>query len=161
YNAKIPLAITHLDAAFSEFPKKPRVMHGCSDMGLVKFSDPTIGHVSPWGRFWPGFERSELQFPANMMYGAGPGHAVLPNVMDISQVYGAVVAEGTHFSSRVYFGHVENKVNGLYLEAQETKDLAFPRIPSGDVISALWIAKTSAIPTLTEGAVGIMSGSTL
>jgi len=165
YNTKVPSVITHIHATFKPNGKKPpRVIHGAGDLGVGSASDPTVGKVEKWGLDDP-FTLSQLDevMPMLIPYGIGEGPAAAPNVMDVSQPYGLVGGEGFP-GGRVFF-RPTGEYRGKYL-GQETGFIeAHPDIPKvpelSEGICSVWIAKSSAVPTVTRSMVGIMTGSTL
>jgi hypothetical protein len=121
--------------------------------------------VDNWGLTDPQmFLSFEDHFFGETMYGLGAGEVVgLPNVMSVSQAYGMVCGEGAP-NGGVYFRSLD-EMRGRFLAAPlgiSEPELGIPRIDRRlEAISAVWIAKSTAISSLTEGLIGIMSGSTL
>jgi hypothetical protein len=165
YNAQTLTTINHLHATFGTGLNKrlPRFVHGASDAGMVTMSDPTTGKVDAWGRndpnYYPQFSE---RFPGIAEYGLGTGDVVgLPNVMDVSQPHGMVYGQGSP-EGLCYYRSTDEMV-GRYIA--EPSDLSMPEmgIPKlgidGGAICCIWIAKTAAIPSLSEGTVGILMGS--
>ena len=96
------------------------------------------------------------------MYGLGPGDIIgARNVMDVSQPYGMVYGEGVP-DGGAYF-RATDQSRGHFLLAPlglSNPELGIPNINREiEAVSAIWIAKTAAIPSLTEGLLGIMVGS--
>ncbi|KAF2432598.1 hypothetical protein EJ08DRAFT_122967 [Tothia fuscella] len=165
YNSQLFTPVLHLDATFGSGPHKlfPRFIHGAD--GHATSSDPLTGKVDNWGLTDPQmFLSFDDHFFGETMYGLGAGEIVgLPNVMDVSQAYGMACGEGAP-NGAVYFRSVD-EMRGRFLAAPvgiAEPELGIPRIDrTKEAVSAVWIAKSSAIASLTEGLVGIMSGSTL
>ena len=167
YNSQLFTTINHLHANFGTGLNKrpPRFIHGADDQGTASSSDPSAGKVDHWGLSDPQFflQFSE-RFPGDAQYGFGPGEVVgVPNVMDVSQPYGMIHGEGSP-SGMVYYRSTE-EMRGRFLlfsSAMSEPELGVPRIAStNESICSVWIAKSPAIPSLTEGFIGMMSGSSL
>lgn len=165
YNSQLFTTVNHLHATFGTGLNKrfPRFIHGADDVGTASTSDPSAGKIDSWGLsdpqfFLQFFERS----PGDAQWGLGPGEIVgVPNVMDVSQPYGMVHGEGSP-GGLVYHRSVE-EMRGRFLAPSlelSIPDLGIPRIAATrEAMCAVWIAKSSAIPSLSEGLVGILSGS--
>jgi len=165
YNSKLVWTITHLHAVFSSGKKTPRVIHGSSNFCIGTVSDPTSGKVERWGMD-DSFAFAQLGevFPQLQLYGLGEGPAAAPNVMDVSQPYGMVGGEG--FPGGRAFWRSAAGPRGGYLDAQGNAAAEnhpdIPKIPElVEGVSSIWIAKSSAVPSVTHSMVGIMTGSTL
>jgi hypothetical protein len=165
YPAKTFTTINHLHATFGTSLNKrlPRLIHGADDVGMVTMSDPTAGKVDPWGETDPTFyvQFSE-RFPGVAEWGLGAGEMVgRPNVMDVSQPYGMIYGQGCPEGSCYY--RALDEMRGRFIA--EPSDFSKPEagIPKlgidGGAICSVWIAKTTAIPMLSEGLIGMMMGS--
>ncbi|KAF2204663.1 hypothetical protein GQ43DRAFT_364162 [Delitschia confertaspora ATCC 74209] len=165
YDARTYTTINHLHASFGTGLNKrvPRFIHAADDVGFATMSDPTTGKVDSWGRTDPFFyhQFSELN-PGVAEYGLGAGEVVgCPNVMDVSQPNGMIYGQGAP-QGRCYFRNLEAQ-RGRFIA--ETTDLSMPEmgIPklgeNGGAICCVWIAKTSVIPSLSEGTIGMLIGS--
>ncbi|RYO81057.1 hypothetical protein DL766_010370 [Monosporascus sp. MC13-8B] len=165
YNTKLPAMVTHLHATFAPSGKKaPRVLQGAADLCVASASDPTTGRVEKWGLDDPfAFAQPDEVVPQLLPYGVGEGPAVVPNVMDISQPYGVVGGEG--FPGGRVFYRPSNEYRGKYLGQTNSVVEAHPDIPKipelSEGICSVWITKSSAVPSLTQSMVGIMTGSSL
>lgn len=164
YNSKLPWTISNLHAVFSNGKKPPKVISGTADLGIGTISDPTIGKVDKWGLEDPfAFAQLDEVFPNLELYGLGDGPAAMHNVMDVSQPYGVLGGEGFP-GGRVYY-RAANELRGRYLgQDSAIIDMApeIPKIPElSEAICSLWIAKSSAVPSMTQSMVGIMAGSSL
>lgn len=165
YNSNLYTTVNHLHATFGTGLNKrlPRFIHGADDLGSASSSDPNNGKVDKWGSLDPqSFLQFADRFPGDTQYGLGPGDVVgLPNSMDVSQKYGMVYAEGFPGGS-VYFRSTEEQ-RGRALATSSSysvPELGIPLLnPAQETMCALWIAKTSAIPKITEGLIGILVGS--
>ncbi|EON60852.1 hypothetical protein W97_00062 [Coniosporium apollinis CBS 100218] len=166
YNSQLVTTVNHLHATFGTGLNKrlPRFIHGADDVGMASSSDPNSGKTDSWGSSDPqSFLQFFERFPGEAQYGLGAGDVVgVPNTMDVSQPYGMVYGEGFPGGS-VYFRHVE-EMRGRFvtepIELTMLPDLGIPQIPTAlESICSVWIAKSSSVPSLTEGLVGIMSGS--
>lgn len=159
--------VNHIHATFGTGLNKrmPRFIHAADDIGTASSSDPYIGKVDPWGFGDPQvFLQFYERFPGDAQYGLGPGEVVgVPNVMDVSQPYGMIHGEGSP-AGMVYYRSTEEK-RGRFLpfsSAMTAPKLGIPRISStSEAICSVWIAKSTVIPSMTEGMVGMLSGSSL
>jgi hypothetical protein len=163
YNSQLFSTVSHIHAVFDNGKKGPRFIHGADDAGTACLSDPTLGKVGNWGLSDPQSlpQFSDL-FPGDTMYGLGDGLVVgTPNVMDVSQPFGMVYGEGFP-GGQAYFRSSE-EMKGRFLSrpaGQSEPQAGIPKVPeSTDSICAVWIAKSSAVPSTTDGLVGIMTGS--
>lgn len=165
YDAKTYTIINHLHATFGSGlnKKMPRFIHGADDVGMVTSSDPMTGKVDPWGQSDPHFYAQFAErFPGVAEWGLGSGEAVgRPNVMDISQPYGMIYGQGSPEGS-CYYRPLE-EMRGRFIA--EPTELSIPEsgipklgVDSGAICS-VWIAKSNTIPTLSEGLIGMMTGS--
>ncbi|CAH0001436.1 unnamed protein product [Clonostachys byssicola] len=163
YNSKLPWVVSHLHAVFANGKKPPRAIQGTSDLGVGTVSDPTTGKIEKWGLEAPNtFPQLEEVVPNLVPYGLGDGPAGVPNVMDVSQPYGLLAGEG--FPGGRAFFRGANEASGRYLDPDSgvaDSFLDIPRIPEiTEAISCVWLAKSSAVPTVTESMVGMFVGST-
>ncbi|MCJ1472410.1 hypothetical protein MMC13_001058 [Lambiella insularis] len=165
YNSNLFTTINHIHATFGTGLNKrlPRFIHGADDTGSASSSDPNNGKVDKWGSLDPhSFLQFEDRFPGDAQYGLGAGDVVgLPNSMDVSQQYGMVYAEGFP-GGCVYFRSTEEQ-RGRVLASSclySVPEHGIPMLsPAGETMCSVWIAKGSAIPTITEGLIGILAGS--
>lgn len=167
YESKLFTTINHIHGTFGTGLNKklPRFVHGADDMGTATSSDPNATKVDPWGLSDPQFflQFSE-RFPGDAQYGLGPGEVVgVPNSMDVSQPYGMILGEGSP-GGATFFRSTE-EMRGRSLAAStgiSFPDVGIPRIsPEPEAITTVWIAKSVAIPSLTNGLIGMLSGSSL
>ena len=165
YDVRTFTIINHLHGTFGSGLNKrvPRFIHGADDVGMVTSSDPTTAKVDPWGQSDPNFygQFSE-RFPGVAEWGLGSGEVVgRPNVMDVSQPYGMIYGQGCPEGS-CYYRSLE-EMRGRFVA--EPNDFTMPEagIPKlgidGGAICSVWIAKSNAIPSLSEGLIGMMMGS--
>ena len=167
YNSQLFTTINHLHASFGTGLNKrlPRCVHGADDQGLATSSDPAAGKVDPWGQSDPQiFLQFNERFPGDTQYGLGPGEVVgVPNVMDVSQTHGMVHGDG--FPSGMVYYRSTDEMRGRFLamsSAMSDVEIGIPRILGNhEAFSCVWIAKSSAIPHLTDGLVGLLAGSSL
>ena len=165
YNSNLLSTVNCLDAFFGTGLNKrlPRFMHGADETGSASSSDPNNGKVDAWGFLDP---HSTLQFserfPGEAEYGLGPGDVVgVPNSMGVSQQHGMVVAEGSP-GGLVYYRSAEEQRGRLLAgsRSQSAPELGIPRLEaSRESMCCVWIAKKTNVPFMTEGLIGIMSGS--
>lgn len=167
YSSQLFTTVNHLHATFgSGLNKKlPRFVHGADDVGTASSSDPSAAKCDHWGLTDPQFF---LQFaernPGDAQYGLGSGEVVgVPNVMDVSQQYGMIHGEGSP-GGMVYYRSTE-EMRGRFLlfsSAMSVPELGIPKIAStAEAVCCTWIAKSASVPSLTEGLIGMMSGSSL
>ncbi|KAF1846720.1 uncharacterized protein K460DRAFT_406911 [Cucurbitaria berberidis CBS 394.84] len=165
YDVRTFTIINHLHATFGSGLNKrmPRFVHGADDVGMVTSSDPMTGKVDPWGQTDPNFygQFSE-RFPGVAEWGLGSGEVVgRPNVMDVSQPYGMIYGQGCPEGSCYY--RSPDELRGRFVA--EPTDFTMPEagIPKlgvdGGAICSVWIAKSNTIPSLSQGLIGMMTGS--
>lgn len=168
YNSQMFTTINHLHATFGGTAlnkRPPRFVHGADDVGTAGSSDPTTEKVDSWGLGDPNtFLQFSDRFPGDALYGLGPGNVVgVPNSMDVSQPYGMVHGEGSP-GGFVYYRFSE-EMRGHFLTPSSGVSepaLGIPQLlPVQEAICSVWIAKSSTIPSLTDGLIGLISGSSL
>jgi hypothetical protein len=164
YSSQLFATINHIHAVFSSGKKSPRFIHGTDETGSACISDPSTGKIDNWGLSDPQSlpQFAEL-FVGELPYGAGDGPVGLPNSMDLSQPFGMIYGEGFP-GGQTYFRSSE-EMRGRFL-SQPSDLVAYergiPRVPGAvEAISTVWIAKSSTLPAMTEGLVGMLTGSTL
>lgn len=165
YNTKLPWMISNVHAVFANAKKGPRVIVGTRDLCVSTVSDPSNGKVEKWGLDDPfAFAQLDELFPNLEPYGLQDGPAAVYNVMDLSQPYGMVGGEGFP-GGRPYY-RATNEPRGRYLGDQDSSIIDMspevPKIPELlESICSVWIAKSSAVLSMTQNMVGIMTGSSL
>jgi hypothetical protein len=167
YGSHLTHPVNHLHATFGTGLNKrmPRFIHASDDIGTASSSDPYIGKIDAWGSGDPQmFLQFYERFPGDSQYGLGPGEIIgVPNVMDVSQPYGMIHGEGSP-AGMVYYRSTEEK-RGRFLpfsSSMSTPELGIPRISStNEAMCAVWIAKSTVIPSMTDGLIGMLSGSSL
>ena len=164
YNSGLITIVDHLHATFGTgFNKKlPRFIHGATDVGMASSSDPRNGKVDAWGLADSVMTQQFADiYAGDAPYGLGAGEVIgVPNVMDVSQSYGMVYAEGIP-GGRAYYRSVEEK-RGRLLACpldQTTPELGIPSILPTESMCAVWIAKSAGVPELSEGLIGMLVGS--
>ncbi|CZT06765.1 related to f-box/wd-repeat protein pof10 [Rhynchosporium agropyri] len=164
YNSQLFATINHIHAVFGSGKKSPRFIHGTDETGTACTSDPNVGKIDNWGLSDPQAlpQFSEL-FVGDLPYGDGDGYAGLPNSMDVSQPYGMVYGEGFP-GGQSYFRSSE-EMRGRFLSQPSdisVPEAGIPKVPGlVEAISSVWIAKSSFVPRMTDGLVGVLTGSTL
>ncbi|KAF2032667.1 hypothetical protein EK21DRAFT_109740 [Setomelanomma holmii] len=165
YNAQTFTIINHLHATYGSGLNKrmPRFIHGADDVGMVTSSDPTTGKVDPWGQSDPNFYGQFCErFPGVAEWGLGAGDVVgRPNVMDVSQPYGMIYGQGCPEGS-CYYRCLEEMRGRFVAEPTEftLPEAGIPKLGlDGGAICSVWIAKSSTIPSLSDGVVGMIMGS--
>ncbi|KAJ2905438.1 F-box and wd domain protein [Zalerion maritima] len=161
YWTKLNAPVTHLDAAFSDDPgKPPRAIHGSAASAESSIAVPLTGKVLRPPIFdLPTFQRWIQHTPQSVPYGLGDGPVFIPNVMDVSQRYGSI-----SFSSFPggQGGYLSPAGDTLWLGYSDNVPVYAPQISrSSDCITSAWIAKTTAIYTLTRGRIGLLTGSAM
>ncbi|OQO00222.1 hypothetical protein B0A48_14009 [Cryoendolithus antarcticus] len=165
YNSQLFTTVNHLDATFGTGLNKryPRFIHGADDVGTASSSDPNLAKPDQRGLTDPqSFLQFSERFPGDAQYGLGPGEVVgVPNVMDVSQAYGMVHGEGSP-GGLIYFRSIE-EMRGRFLlcsSAMTEPEVGIPKILSArEAICSIWLAKSNAISSLTDGLIGMLSGS--
>lgn len=164
YNTKLPWMISNIHAVFNA-RRGPRIIVGTADLCVSTVSDPSNGKVEKWGLDDPfAFAQLDELYPSLEPFGLEDGPAAVPNVMDLSQPYGMVGGEGFP-GGRPYY-RATNELRGRYLGEHHSSIIDMspevPKIPELlESICSVWIAKSSAVPTMTQNMVGIMTGSSL
>ena len=164
YNSDLVTIVDHLHATFGTGlnTKLPRFIHGATDVGMASSSDPKLGKVDPWG-FTDAFGAQHFAdiYPADALYGLGSGNIVgVPNVMDVSQSNGMVYVEGLPGGRAYYRSTDEKRGRNLALPlGQSIPELGIPTVIPTEALTSAWIAKSSVIPDLSEGMVGMFVGS--
>lgn len=163
YNSQLFATINHIHAVWGNGKKSPRFIHGTDETGSACSSDPNIGKIDNWGFSDPqSLPQFVDLFPGDAAYGLGDGHFIgIPNVMDVSQPFGMVYGEG--FPGGLAYYRSPEEMRGRFLTApisQSEHDLGIPHLSNrGDAICSVWIAKSANILTITDGLIGIMTGS--
>ena len=164
YSSQLFATVNRIHAVFSNGKKSPRFIHGTDETGSACTSDPNIGKIDNWGLSDPqALPQFADLFVGDQPYGAGEGPAGLPNSMDLSQPFGMIYGEGFP-SGQAYYRSADEMRGRFLTQPNELVDYqsGIPKIPVlTEAISAVWIAKSSSIPLMTHGLVGIMTGSTL
>lgn len=164
YNSDLVTLVDHLHATFGTgFNKRlPRFIHGATDVGMASSSDPTTSKVDAWGLSDSLVtQQFEDVHPGEAPYGLGAGEIIgVPNIMDISQPFGLIYAEGLP-NGRVYYRSTEEK-RGRDLASpldNSIPELGIPATLSTESMCSVWIAKAPTVPDLSEGTVGMLVGS--
>ena len=164
YNSQLFAAVNHIHAVFNSGKKSPRFIHGTDETGSACTSDPNIGKIDNWGLSDPqALPQFADLFIGDQPHGAGDGPTGLPNSMDLSQPFGMIYGEGFPGGS-TYFRSSE-EMRGRFLSLPPNLadyDAGIPNVPAlTEAISSVWIAKSNAVPSTTDGLIGIITGSTL
>lgn len=165
YNSKLPWMISNVHAVFDNTRKGPKAIVGTADLCVSTISDPSTGKVEKSGLDDPfSFPQLDELFPTLQPFGLGDGPAAVYNVMDVSQLYGMVGGEG--FPGGRPYHRATNEVRGRYIGDVGSSIINMtpevPKIPElTEAICSVWIAKTSAVPTVTVNMAGMMTGSSL
>lgn len=163
YSSQLFATINHIHAVFNTEKKYPRFIHGTDETGSACVSDPNVGKIDNWGLSDPQPLAQFVDlFPGDQQYGLGGGLIIgAPNVMDVSQPFGMVCGEGfpggqTYFrSSDEMRGRCLARSNGFH-----EHQIGIPNIPGrSEAFCSVWLAKSPIVPSMTEGLMGIMTGS--
>ncbi|KAI9792641.1 MAG: hypothetical protein M1833_001045 [Piccolia ochrophora] len=165
YNSQLLSIVNHIHAIFESGSNKrlPRVVHGADDIGSACSSDPVTGKIDKWGFSDPQtFLQFVDRYPGDAEWGLGAGEIVgVPNVMDVSQLYGLIYGEGSP-GGMAYFRSVD-EMRGYFLTFQRSSsmpELGIPEITRHtDSVCAVWIAKSSSVHSTTDGVIGLLTGS--
>lgn len=164
YPSNLTATVNHLHATFGSGINKilSRFIHGADEIGSASISDPSNKRVDNWGfADARGFSSFAEQFPGDAQYGLDAGNIIgVPNSMDVSHPYGMIYAEG-YPGGTVYFRSVEEKRgrNLALLLDVSLPELGIPQLSGQETICSTWIAKTSNVPEISGGLVGILTGS--
>ncbi|TQS39051.1 hypothetical protein Golomagni_00429, partial [Golovinomyces magnicellulatus] len=164
YNSHLSAPVSHIHARFDSGTKPPGIIHGSNELSSVTTSDPTNGKIGKWRA--SEFSSVSLSTDAStdqLPYGMGDGPVLIPNSMDVSQLHGVIFGEGIPGGKTYY--QSSNEMRGRYLtQASDFADLenGIPNIPQIiDGVSAVWIAKSHSVPSMTDGLIGMLRGSTM
>ncbi|CAG8977974.1 hypothetical protein HYALB_00001855 [Hymenoscyphus albidus] len=164
YSSQLFATVNHIHATWNKGKKSPRFIHGTDETGSACTSDPNIGKIDNWGLSDPqALPQFADLFVGDGQYGLGDGPAGVPNSMNVSQPFGMIYGEGFP-GGQTYFRSSEEMRGRFISQPNDIIDHkhGIPTIPSmSEAISAVWIAKSSDVPTCTDGLVGILTGSTL
>ncbi|RKF76298.1 putative f-box and wd domain-containing protein [Golovinomyces cichoracearum] len=164
YNSHLSAPISHIHAKFDNGTKPPSIIHGSNELSSVTISDPTNGKIGKWraselSGMFPSTDAWTDQLP----YGMGDGPVLIPNSMDVSQLHGVIFGEGIPGGKTYY--QSSNELRGRFLtQASDFTDLenGIPKIPEIiDGVSAVWIAKSHSVPSMTDELIGMLRGSTM
>ena len=164
FYSRIWRGCTALDADFGSIfdKRKPQFIHGSALSGSVTNSDRR-GKSDSWGFSNPVFFRHFHEIhPGVEPYGLGNGTCVgRPNIMELSQAYGMVYAECTP-GGNVQFLPVGEKhartltsFTGISLHEEGIPQV----LRDSQCPCAVWIAKSAAVPRLSQGSIGMMVGA--
>lgn len=163
YNSNLVTTVNHVHASFGSMNKKSLgVIHGTDEGGSACLSDPRKGKVDHWGFADPRlFSQFVEHFPGDAQYGLGSGEVIgIPNVMSVSQPHGMVYAEGFPGGSLYYRSTEEHRGRTLALVPEVSSlELGIPRVHGLETVCSVWIARTSNLPEISGGLIGILSGS--
>ena len=165
YYSNLLTTINHMNGSFGtgQNNRAPRFVHGADYVGAACTSEPDKGKVDNWGFSDPhSFLQFAERFPGDAQYGLGLGDVVgVPNTMDVSSAYGMVCTEGSPGGLLYYRSMEEQRGRNLAFSlGLALPELGIPKVIAGkETMCSVWIAKTKNIPTLTEGVIGILSGS--
>ncbi|OQE20235.1 hypothetical protein PENFLA_c017G09536 [Penicillium flavigenum] len=162
YTSQLLFPVSHIHASFRP-DKNPLFIHGAAEQGIASASDPSTVKVGTWGvSDHQMFRHFADMFPGEAQYGLGSGDIVgIPNVMDVSQPYGMVYGEGCPQGRSYFISATEQR--GRFLGASDLGSHPPLGIPAVNMIThavcSVWIAKSPGILKMTQGLVGMLSGS--
>lgn len=164
YSSELVSIVSHLQANFVTGLNKtfPRFIHGTDDLGAASTSDPRLGKVDSWGDSDPNaYKQFADLFPGDAQHGLGDGDVVgVPNVMDVSQPYGMLYGEGLPGGGLWYRPLEEKRSRSLcWASGSQAPETGIPMIGDRDAVCSVWISKTRSVPELSEGLIGMLSGS--
>ncbi|KAL9088443.1 MAG: hypothetical protein Q9165_006167 [Trypethelium subeluteriae] len=168
YNSQLSSAVTLLHGRFGGGLNKrsaPQFIHASHEFCDATKSDPNNGKVDNWGLTDQFFTSSFADlYPGVPQWGLGSGEVVgVPNVVDVSQSYGLIYGQG-HPNGLVYY-RATDEMRGRFLEPSYRRSVPELGIPGAvseeESICAVWIAKSSSVPYLSDGLIGLISGSSL
>ena len=167
YRSTLYTNANHLHALFNENSAKrmPRFICGSDELGTACITDPNTRNPDRWGFTDPqSFLQFSQRFPGDAHWGLGAGEVVgAPNVMDLSQPFGLVYGEGSP-GGLTYFRST-SEMRGRFLAfsmAEAAPELGIPNVSaSAESVCSVWIAKSSSFLSLTDGLIGILSGTSL
>ena len=167
YNTPLLGPITHMQAMFVTSNKRtPRVVHGSSMYGVATSSNPQLGRSEGWGYHEiyvaPQFDEEDHTLSP---YGLGRGRVGIPNVMDTSPLYGVILGEGLP-GGRPFIRFLGDRNLAVAENAPRNRFMVpepdMPVIPENEEgVTAVWAAKSSAVPAMTNAMVGFLVGSSL
>ena len=164
FTSQLLYPISHLGGFFgSKDSKEPLFIHGASEQGVASSSNPSLAKVGTWGLYdYQIFRNFGDLFPGEAEYGLGSGDLVgQPNSMDVSQPFGMIYGEGCPQGRTYYIS--SNEQRGRFLEVSDSSSQPHLGMPSLNLVTtctcAVWIAKSINVPKVTDGLIGMMSGS--
>ncbi|KAJ5497580.1 hypothetical protein N7463_009567 [Penicillium fimorum] len=162
YTSQLLFPVSHIHASFRP-DKNPLFIHGAAEQGIASASDPSTVKVGTWGvSDHQMFRHFADTFPGEAQYGLGSGDMVgVPNLMDVSQPYGMIYGEGCPQGRSYFISTTEQR--GRFLGASDLASHPPLGIPAVNMIThavcSVWIAKSPHILKMTQGLVGMLSGS--
>ncbi|CAG8903283.1 unnamed protein product [Penicillium egyptiacum] len=162
YTSQLLFPVSHIHASFRP-DKNPLFIHGAAEQGIASASDPSTVKVGTWGvSDHQMFRHFADMFPGEAQYGLGSGDMVgVPNLMDVSQPYGMIYGEGCPQGRSYFISATEQR--GRFLGASDLGSNPPIGIPAVNMIThavcSVWIAKSPHILKMTQGLVGMLSGS--
>ncbi|KAJ5357057.1 hypothetical protein N7517_011666 [Penicillium concentricum] len=162
YTSQLLFPVSHIHASFRP-DKNPLFVHGAAEQGIASASDPSTVKVGTWGvSDHQMFRHFADMFPGDAQYGLGSGDMVgVPNLMDVSQPYGMIYGEGCPQGRSYFISTTEQR--GRFLGTSDLGSHPPLGIPAVNMIThavcSVWIAKSPHILKITQGMVGMLSGS--
>lgn len=164
FSSRLTYGCSNMDADFgSPFDKrKPQFIHGIASAASVTSSDRK-GKFDTWGfTNRVAFRHVSETHPGLALYGLGNSEFIgVPNMMDVSQTFGVVYGEGGPGGGLFYLATDEKHGRDLapFLNVSQP-DLGIPKLSQAKQSTcSVWLAKSPAIPHMTNSLIGILSGS--
>lgn len=164
YNSGLDYPVSHIHSSWGTGlnKKMPAFVHGASEQGVATSSDPSASKTGSWGfGDFQTFNHFADIYIGEAEYGLGPGDAVgMPNVMDVSQLYGKIYGEACP-GGRVLFTSIgEQRGRWLSVKSSAQHALGIPEINMNEnAICSVWIAKSDQILRTTNGLFGLLVGT--
>jgi hypothetical protein len=169
----IKTAITNVDVQFDIEGVKNglSIILGSWFMGQSRLSNPIMSsEVNLDDNKLDRMKHFSNLFPHEAMYGLGAGRFVgCDNPMDVSRTYGMILGAG-HPGGMVWLRGIQDFRNFLVRPCdamisgvvRNHRSMGIPdMLHFRESITSVWIAKSSAIPALSEGMVGVLTGTSL
>lgn len=162
YTSQLLFPVSHIHGSFNS-GKDPLFIHGAAEQGIASASDPSAVKVGTWGiSDHQMFRHFADLFPGDAQHGLGSGDVVgVPNTMDVSQPYGMIYGEGCPQGRSYFIAKTEHR--GRFLGVSDLGSHPSLGIPAVNMIThavcSVWIAKSSHVLKMTQGLVGMLSGS--
>jgi F-box associated protein len=166
-------AITNIDVSFETegLGNGYNIIMGSWYTGEPRLTDSNVAAEVALGDQRLGqFRHFSNLFPTDLMYGLGSGRLIgCENRMDVSRSYGTILGGG-YPGGLIWLRGLTAYTDFLLRPCdtairhflQEHRTLGIPDMMSSrESVTAVWIAKSDAVPSLSEGMVGVLTGTSL